>query len=538
MSRYHDGLLWTSVGRSPTVTNAANGQSLRIPLVDDVIGNADPAVTTDPVYYQLAYSTCSYLLNYPDAPGADGRRLRPEIAAAMPGISSDGRTYTFRIRPGFRFSPPSGQKVTAETFRFTIERALSPKLAVGGRPNPLGQVLANIVGVPAFTSGRTSRIRGITVRGDTLTIRLTRAEGDFPALLALSFFCPVPIGTPAVPGGGGSAPIAMTGPYYVASTDGGQVVVERNPNYVGSRPRRFERIVYTTGITPAEAVSQVESGREDYVSGNTDPNGPLALGGALDRAYGLASRAGRNGRARYVPGPAPGLDAVLFNTRRPLFRDVRMRQAVAYALDRSALAQVFGEQPSDRLIPRAVSGLAGNVAFTDGPDLTAARRLAGHSRRSARLYFCGDPANMRVAEIIRSNLARIGIAVQIDQSLGCLKGPETAKLAAADMQLISHFDAIPDPAPFVDLPLGDAYTGPGYWSDARLKQQIVRVREERGAARIADYLRLETTLVRNAVPITVYGNAINPEFFSARIGCEVSQGALRAVDLGALCVRG
>ena len=541
VSRYHSGLLWTSVGPSEMVASASTKEELRIPLADDVIGNADPAVTFGPVFYQLAYSTCSYLLNYSDAPGADGRRLRPEIAAAMPRVSSDGRTYTFRIRPGFRFSPPSGQKVTPETFRFTIERALSPRLAVGGGPNRLGQVLANIAGVPAFTSGRASHIRGITARGDTLAIRLTRAEGDLPARLALSFFCPVPIGTPAVPGSGESPPIAMAGPYYVASTNGGQVVVERNPNYVSGRPRRLGRIVYTIGDTPAEAVSQVESGHADYVSGNTvgyDPTGPLALGGPLDRAYGLASRAGRSGAARYVPSPAPGLDAVAFNTRRPLFRKVRMRRAVAYALDRSALAHVFGEQPSDRLIPKAVSGLSGNVLFANEPDLTAARKLAGRGRRSARLYFCGDPANVRIAEIVRSNLAHIGITLQIDQSLGCLKGPETARLAAADLQLVSRFDNVPDPASFVELPLGDAYTAPAYWRDARLEQQIERAREERGAARSAAYLRLETTLVRDAVPLAVYASAVNPEFFSARISCEISQGALNVVDLGALCVRG
>ncbi len=65
----------------------------------------------------------------------------------MPDISPDGRTYTFRIRPGFRFSPPSGQAVTAETFRATIERALSPKFATGGHPNGVAQILPDVAGV-------------------------------------------------------------------------------------------------------------------------------------------------------------------------------------------------------------------------------------------------------------------------------------------------------------------------------------------------------------------------------------------------------
>ncbi len=44
----------------------------------------------------------------------------------MPTVSPDGRTYTFTIKPGYTFSPPSDEPVTAETFRATIERTLSP----------------------------------------------------------------------------------------------------------------------------------------------------------------------------------------------------------------------------------------------------------------------------------------------------------------------------------------------------------------------------------------------------------------------------
>jgi ABC-type transport system substrate-binding protein len=215
-----------------------------------------------------------------------------------------------------------------------------------------------------------------------------------------------------------------------------------------------------------------------------------------------------------------------------------MRRAVSYALDRAALAGVFGSRPSDRLVPPAVSGLDRALAYTGRPDLAAARRLAGHGvRRTAVLYLCGDPSNRRIAEIVRTNLSQIGIDVHIDQSLGCLNGPETSRLAAADLQLVSRFDASADPAPFVELSLGDRYSAPGYWGDVRLRNEVERARAIRGTARIAAYARLEAVLVRNAVPLAVYGSAVTPEFFSARVGCRVTQGALDLVDLGALCVR-
>ena len=455
--------------RSPPPSGASTG-TLRIPLATDAIGDADPAVIGGPVFHQLAYSTCAHLLNYPDAEGSEGRELRPEVAAAMPAVSADGRTYRFRVRRGFRFSPPSGEEVTAETFRHTIERALSPRLAPGGGPNPYGAILADVEGATAYAAGRAPHIRGVTAHGDTLTIRLTRPAGDLAARLGTSTFCPVPVGTPAVEGGGAATPIAMAGPYYVAA-DGERPdrraeepelhAAAGRAGSSGSSTRRTSR-----RRTRSHRCSAAVPTTSMPTSLGCDPAGPLAPGGPIDRSYGPASRAGRAGRPRYVASPAPGIDGIAFNTRRPLFRDARMRRAVGYALDRTALAAVYAEPPSDHLIPPAVSGLDGNVAFPNEPDLTTARRLAGGRRRTARLYGCGDPIGARIARIVRANLAPIGIDVQIDQSLGCLNGPEPRRVAAADMQLVSRFDPSHDPVSFVELPLGDRYTATGYWRSA------------------------------------------------------------------------
>jgi len=79
----------------------------------------------------------------PDAPPPIGWLLRPEIARAMPTVSPDGRTYQFTIRPGYRFSPPSNQPVTADTFRYSIERALSPTM---GNVLPGSGVIVDITG--------------------------------------------------------------------------------------------------------------------------------------------------------------------------------------------------------------------------------------------------------------------------------------------------------------------------------------------------------------------------------------------------------
>ena len=104
------------------------------------------------------------------------------------------------------------------------------------------------------------------------------------------------------------------------------------------------------------------------------------------------------------------------------------------------------------------------------------------------------------------------------------------------MQLVSHADHSHDPVSFVELPLGDRYTAPGYWRSPSLQRRIASARGLRGPARAAAYVGLETALVRDAAPVAVYATWVNPELVSERVGCRITQGALQAVDLGALCL--
>jgi len=534
--RYHDGLVWMAAAAAPApLPPLASGQEIRIPLSRSDIGPLDPAVPANADRFQRDYATCASLLNYPDSEGELGRRLRPEIATAMPTVSPDGRTYTFVIRRGFRFSPPSGQRVTAETFRYSLERAFSPKYGPG---SPAMEVLSNIAGAAAYNGGRARHVSGITVRGARLSIRLNAPAGDFPTRLSESFFCPVPIGTPAV-AGGVTQPIPSAGPYYVASSHLGQTVLVRNPNYNGSRPRRIERIVYTAGTPTAKALALVAGGSSEYMDGlTTDFDPALGPRSPVAKRYGPTSAAARGNDQRYFVMPAPGVDMIAFNTQRPLFRDVRMRRAVNYALDRSALAGVYSEQPVDRYIPPAIPGFRpGHFYPMDGPDLAKARRLAGDGRRRAVLYMCGDATGGRIAQIVRANLAQIGVDVEIEQSLGCLNGPETKKLAGADMQLITVLNPTPDPSVWIDAALGSPQSAPGYWNDAVLRRQIERARTLRGSARIDEYATLDDSLVREAVPFAAYGAFTIPEYFSPRVGCRLFQSIHHFVDLGALCVR-
>ena len=116
-----------TVDAPPVAPGGGDGGTLRVLSPQDVDA-VDPALAASTLGQQFIYATCAALLNYPDKAGPAGSLLTPEVAQSLPARSPDGRTYTFKIRPGFRFSPPSNQPVTAQTFKDTIERTLNPRM--------------------------------------------------------------------------------------------------------------------------------------------------------------------------------------------------------------------------------------------------------------------------------------------------------------------------------------------------------------------------------------------------------------------------
>src|SRR5262249_46731027 len=161
------------------------GEEIRISTPEQVLF-PDPAGPRTPQDREVEYATCANLLAFPDAAGRAGGILRPEVAVAMPTVSREGRTYTFRIRPGFRFSPPSNEPVTARTFQYTFERAFDPMF--NGWAN---SDIKDIVGLDAFHGGKARHISGIVARGNVLRITLTAPDGAFPLRITQPEFCPV-----------------------------------------------------------------------------------------------------------------------------------------------------------------------------------------------------------------------------------------------------------------------------------------------------------------------------------------------------------
>ena len=161
--------LLVAAGIAHSATEARTGGTLRLSRHTD-IDFVDPGLAYYSTSASLMYATCANLFNYPDAPGAAGLRLIPEVVRTYT-VSRDGRTYTFDLRRTFRFH--SGAQVTARSYVDAFNRVANPKLG-----SPATPYMREIVGAEAVIAGRAKTISGIRALGPyRLRIRLTIGRG-------------------------------------------------------------------------------------------------------------------------------------------------------------------------------------------------------------------------------------------------------------------------------------------------------------------------------------------------------------------------
>ena len=539
-----NGRVWVTVDeRSIAPTHAEPGRgTLRMVSFNDV-NSMDPALAYGGIAGQLMYATCARLLNYPDVAGPAGSQLIPEVAQALPTRSRDGRTYTFMIRRGFRFSPPSDLPVTAQTFKVSIERTLNPAMH-----SPFTQYLREVVGARKYEAGEASHITGLVAGGEQLTIRLTSPVGDFPSQIAQSGFCAVPSNTPIHPAGLPLIPSA--GPYYVTSYTPGQgAVLARNPNYHGSRPHHFARIELGVGIPAARAVHEIERATADFTSlgGDDYPSTTRfsTLAPQLAAHYGAGSSAAGHGGQQYFVNPTLALDYLALNTHRPLFSDVRLRQAVNYAIDRHALSQLgtpgfqlLPEPPTDRYLPPGMPGYRTGEVYPTRPDPAKARQLvqtANARGSTAVLYTLNYAPGPELAQIVKNDLNAIGLHVQImkfptDTLFSRLAKPDEP----FDLSYAGWAADYPDPSQMLNTLL-DGSAGIPALHDPAYQRRLAATAQLSGPQRYLTYGALDLDLARNAAPLAAYGNTSSHDFFSARIGCQTY--GIYGMDLAALCIK-
>src|SRR3954466_7707226 len=393
-----------------TAKSGATGGTLTVDLSTDV-DYTDPALDYLSTGWEIEYSTCLKLMNYPDANGAKSSQLTPEAATGFPKISSNGKVYDFTVNAGFtKFS--NGQAVTAANFKAAIDRDADPKMQ-----SPSVPFFSDIVG------SSKSPVSGVKVNGKHLIITLTKPSPDFLARMAMPFFCAVPTNLAHDPNGV-LAP-ASAGPYYISDrVPNKSITIKKNPNYKGKRPHNVNQINYTVGNSLDATYLRVQQGAADYPAGGIPP-----------ASYAEAAQKYGVNKSQFWVKPQLGVSYFAFNHDRPLFKGangIALAKAVNYAIDRKALLAQGGYlagKRTDQILPPGMAGFRDASLYPlKGPDISTAKKWASKSGvkdgQNIEFYTSNRGASPLQAQILQFNLKQLGVnvnshlfarAVQIDK---------------------------------------------------------------------------------------------------------------------------
>lgn len=515
------GLLVGASFASPAASNAPakagggeakRGGTLRVNLSTTDYEYLDPALSYEAPGWQVLYMTNLMLLNYPDKPAPEGSRLVPEAAAGFPRVSRDGRTYTFRIRDGLRFS--DGSQVTAAAFKRAFERAASPEQA-----SPAIAFLHDVVGADERNAGKASSVSGVVARGQELVIRLERANATFLAEIAMPFFAAVKPSMAIDAKGISVYPSA--GPYRIVSRQAGsQVVLERNRFYRGSRPANADRIVITTNTDVNQSLLQVRAGQVDY-----DQFGlPPTAHDDISRQFGV--RKGGNGR--YFVNTGINTTYLALNTSRPALGKINLRKAINHAIDRPALLRVAGKyagKRTDQILPPNLQGFReANIYPIKGANPARGRALANGARDEVTILYTTSPISVARAQILKYNLEQIGLGVNLKpQPFAVALRTAGTRGSDFDMFLIAWFADYPDPFDFINVLLDgqniqDANNSNySYFNSPKYNRAMADAAKLSGAARYDAYGKLDVDMMRDAAPWAPLSNGNVREFISSRV---------------------
>jgi peptide/nickel transport system substrate-binding protein len=495
----------------------------------------DPALSFTQPAWSLLDATCARLYTYPDEPPPAGFRVEREVAASAT-VSDDLKTYTIKLRRGFRFS--DGKPVRADAFAHAINRLL--QLA----PYSPGAIhVRDIVGAAAVLSGPEKTARGVDARGYTLVVKFSRPAPDFITRTTLPYFCAVPPGLPTRREGMGK--FASAGPYYVSEyRESERIEIRRNPFYGGQRKVHLDGFsVNLRGGGPVDLLRSIDRGEADW--------GHMISGVFLDRTLDLVGRYGVNRSTRFFIRPGLGLRLLAFNSSRPLFRNnPKLRRAVNFALDRQALVATSGgplvARATDQHLPPGMPGFRDAHIYPLTGNLVRARELAdGHLRnRKAVLYTTGlNPLPIQAGQLVARQLAAIGLDVKVElvsEHMTSVNYVEklTARGGKWDLALVLWTPNIPDPHAYLNLLIESRLIGGE--TLPRLRSRLARQKLE-GAARLPQgrqrsraYAEVDAALADDVAPVAPINVVHEATLVSDRVGCIVLRPVL---DLAVACLK-
>ena len=390
-----------------------------------------------------------------------GTTLVPLLADGMPTVSSDGKAYTFKLHAGVNFVNEDGsvlRPMTADDVAYSINRVLDPNLKP--TPSPVaGGFFGNIVGAADVLSGSATTASGIKVIDPTtIEFDLVQADATFLNVLATPFASVVPKELAREDATAFSAAPVGTGPYLFKSYAKGQgATFVKNPSYWQPGQPYLDAIDYRTGQDDNSMLQQIEAGTLDLMG---DPMPPAQFTDVTTN-----------------PDYAPQVlhhtlvdtDYVFMDTQQAgngPFSNVKVRQAVNYAIDKDAILQLTHG-----------AGVSANCIYP--PDLPAydascnpyphdvdkAKQLMKDAGFEAgfdtKFYTDTTDPDPQIGASIQQDLAAIGIRAQIVSQefatfLDTIETPHKAPIG-----FVGWFQDYPDPSDFIDPILSCASAVPG-----------------------------------------------------------------------------
>lgn len=343
----------------------------------------DPHVTSSYSSLQILNNVLETLTTFDD-----DLNLVPGLATSWEQ-SEDGLTWTFQLREGVMFS--NGREMTAEDVVFTYERFLDPEGGFSGSSANVGPEGTVIEAV------------------DTYTVTITTPEpvGIEPILLGANKATGIIASESVEEDGSIQVPIG-TGPFMISEVDGtASILLERNPNY------------WQEGLPYLDAI-EIRPIPDDIVRETS------LQGGEVDWILAIAPQSydALVADENIVVETAPQLsyDYIGFNLTREPFDDVRIRQAIAYAIDRQQIcdAAYFGLcEPVQGPVGTGSPWYFDYAPYGEGPDLDTARALlaeAGYADGFELEWLPNSQVGetVRAAEVLQAQLSQIGITSTIN----------------------------------------------------------------------------------------------------------------------------
>ncbi len=323
--------------------------------------------TFDPAFAAAPPDTDAVRALFEGLTDYDPRTLAPIPAVATRWESShEGRVWTFYLRDNARWS--NGDKVTAADFVRSWQRTLKI-----GPLAPHTELLTNIEGAnptvsqpDASESAESTPHFGAQAVGEhVLKVTLQHADSSFPALVAHPVFRPVKLADAEQTKRIESHELISNGAFQLSAAETDRVRLERARNYWDGDSVSLDRVTFVNTPNPEDALSAYRAGDVDAVTNAAFE--PLAL--KLLAPYKDFRRSTFGALTYYV-----------FNVNREPFDDVRVREALALAIDRERISRVDlggATEPAGRFLPDAMSGEKPVVDETEllDYDVSKAREL-------------------------------------------------------------------------------------------------------------------------------------------------------------------